>query len=157
MKAKRLRIGDIFEVPLSDGRKAYGQYVLADKKNGPMVRIFNLVTTNNVPIEKLINLSLLFPPIFVGLKAAIKIGQWKVIGNSPVNDFNYPCFISAMYDSVNKKMGMWYLWNGAEYTPIGHKLPEEYKKFEQLVVWAPGDVEKRIETGINPIDYWLDL
>ena len=127
------------------------------KNKGQIVRIFDLVTTNAISIGELVRRPLLFPPIVTGIKAAIKSGQWTVIGNIPVDDFEYPYFISAMYDGVRKKMGLWYLWDGNKYTPIDYKLPKEYKKFEQLVVWAPGDVEKRIETGVNPIDYWLDL
>ncbi len=159
MKRKRLKIGDVFEIPLSDGRKAYGQYVRADKDNGPMIRIFDLITKDNIQVDEIINTPNMFPPLIVGLRAAIKTGMWTILGNSPINDFDPPYFISAMYDSINDKMGMWYLWDRSksEYIPLGYKLPGEYRELEQLVVWAAEDVAKRIETGNNPIDRWLDL
>lgn len=157
MKTKKPRIGDVFEISLSDGRKAYGQYVFWDQENGPIVRIFDLIADDQVDLSSITNRSLLFPPIVVGLMAAIKSGLWKIIGNIAINDFDYPYFISAMYHSLTNKMGMWYLWDGADYKPLGYKLPDEYKRFEQLVVWAADDIRKRIETGVNPIDNRLDL
>lgn len=159
MKRKRLKIGDIFEIPLSDGQKAYGQYVLADKENGPMIRVFDLITKHSIGVDEITRCSNMFPPIIVGLKAAIKTGQWIIVGSSSVKDFDSPDFISAMYDGVNDKMGMWYLWDGSEskYVSLGYILPEKYRELEQLIVWSPDNLKKRIETGINPIDRWLDL
>lgn len=157
MKTKKPRIGDILEIPLSDGRKAYGQYMLWDQENGPIVRIFDLIADDRLDLDSIANHPLLFPPIVVGLMAAIKSGLWKVIGNRAINDFEYPYFISATYHSLTNKMGMWYLWDGVDYKPLGYKLPDEYKRFEQLVVWAADDIRKRIETAVNPIDNWLDL
>ena len=159
MIQKTLKVGDVFEIPLSDERKAYGQYVRADKDNGPVIRIFDLITKDDLKIDEIVNAPNMFPPIVVGLKAAIKSDLWTIIGNSPVTDFVPPNFISAMYNSINDKVGMWYLWDGIESKsiPIGYKLPEEYRGLEQLVVWAAEDVTKRIETGVNPIDRWLDL
>ncbi|MCC6604820.1 MAG: immunity 26/phosphotriesterase HocA family protein [Anaerolineae bacterium] len=159
MIRKTLKVGDIFEIPLSDGRKACGQYVRADKDNGPVIRIFDLITKDDMKIDEIVNAPVMFPPIVVGLKAAIKSGLWTIIGNLPVTDFVPPNFISAMYNSISDKVGMWYLWDGIEskFIPIGNKLPEEYRGLEQLVVWAAEDVTKRIETGVNPLDRRLDL
>lgn len=159
MKPKTPKIGDVFEIPLSDGRKAYGQYVRADKDNGPMIRVFDLITRDDVKIDELISSPTMFPPIIVGLKAAIRTGLWTIIGHSPIKYFESPNFISAMYDSINDRVGIWYLWDGIESksVPIGYKLSEEYRELEQLVVWAAEDVVERIETGINPLDRRLTL
>jgi hypothetical protein len=153
---KTIKVGDVFKILLSDGRKAYGQYVFKDKM-GPMVQIFDLVSQREIEVQQLADANLMFPPIITGLFAAVKAGIWKIVGHLPVKDFKYPNFISAMYYGQRNQVGTWYLWNGDESIPIGRKLPEEYKRLEQLVVWDPSDVAYRIETGTNPLDHRLDL
>lgn len=153
MKTKRIKIGDVFEIPLSNRLKAYGQYVFKDIKIGPMIRVSELITQNEVSICQLNFDKLLFPPLFTGLIAAIRTGLWNIIGHVPVNNFNYPKFVSAIYDQKTGKVKIWYLWDGKEYTKIGFNLPEEYKILEYLIGWAPQDIATRIETGIYPFPY----
>jgi hypothetical protein len=153
---KKVRIGDIFEIPLPDGRRAYGQYVFKDKM-GPLIQVFDLITPIEISIEQLKNAGPLFPPVFTGLFAAIRTGLWKVIGQLPVATFSYQKFISTMYFSDTNQVGTWYLWDGERYTPIGRKLPKEYKHLEQLIVWDPNNLARRIETGKNPEDFILEL
>ena len=157
--SKRIKVGDVFEIPLSKGRKAYGQYVFRDQKMGPLVQIFDHVygIDDRVDLEQLGQAGLLFPPVITGLFAAIKTGLWEIIGRLPVENFVYPKFISAMYDSRRNRVGIWYVWDGAQSIPIGQQLSEEFKQLEQLVVWDPLDIVHRIETGDNPLSYRLNL
>jgi hypothetical protein len=149
----RLHIGDIFEIPLSRNRKAYGQYVFFDKKMGPLFQVYDLITETGVQPEQLKNAKPLFPPIIVGLKAAIRLGLWTVVGRIPVDGFVYPNFVSTFYNQKSGKAGIWYLWDGERSIRIGDKLPEEFKKMEFLLVWSPYDVVKRIETGEGYFPY----
>jgi len=153
-KKMKLKIGDIVEVPLSNGRKAYGKYVFWDKKMGPLLQIFDLlIVDNDINLAELEDAKHLFPPVITGLFAAVKTGLWKVVGNLPVSSFEYPGFISNLYDEKTGMAGTWYLWNGRESIRLGYLLPEKYKKFEYLVVWSPMDVVDRIETGAYPYPY----
>lgn len=154
MTTKRLRPGDVFEIPLSDGRKAYGQYAFKDKM-GPIVLIFqNLTQPDEEPeIEELDPKKLLFPPVFTGLNAAIKANLWKVIVHRPIEKFEYPGFVSAHYNHEVGRYGNWYLWNGEEYRLLGQDLPEKYRSLERLVIWDPMDIVERIESGDNPYEY----
>src|SRR5260221_13545948 len=95
-----IKIGDIFEIPLSDGKRAYGQYVYYDKRYGPIVRIFNYFRDKDTlpDIDELMNAPLLFPPLIMGIFATIRESIWKVIGNRKVSDFKYPGFLEAMWD-----------------------------------------------------------
>lgn len=156
---KRIKVGDIFEIPLSKGRRAYGQFVFKDQKMGPLIQIFDHVNGIDDPsdLEQLKKADLLFPPVITGLYAAIKTGFWRIIGYLPVESFVYPKFISAMYDSRTNRVGVWYMWDGEQSIPIGRQLSEEFKQLEQLVVWDPHDIVHRIETGENPLSYRLDL
>ena len=38
-----VKLGNIFEITLSDERKAIGHYVYWDKKNGPFIQVFNYI------------------------------------------------------------------------------------------------------------------
>ena len=143
----RLKVGDVFEIPLSEDRVAYGQYVYFDKKMGPLIRVFDLITSNKVDVNFLKQRNPLFPPVITGLMAAIRTGLWKVIGHFPVNQFTYPNFVTTFHDQKTGKAGIWSIWNGEKFITIGPNLPMEYKKLEFLIVWDPHDVVHRIETG----------
>lgn len=155
-RGARLKIGDIVEIPLSDGRRAYAQYVCWDRLMGPMIRVFDLIAEERVDIDLLRDAGLLFPPIFTGLHAAVRAGLWRVVGRLPVDDFVYPKFIWPLYDDKVDQVRDWSLWDGQKETHLGRKLPEKYRGLEQLVAWAPEDVAERIRTGQNPLDFILD-
>lgn len=150
-----MKLGDIVEIPLSNGRKAYGQYVFWDKNMGPLLQIFDLIVVSNhtIDLEEIENAKPLFPPVITGLFAAVKSGLWKVVGNLPIRGFEYPGFISTFYDDKTGKARTWFLWNGSESIRLGDRLPEKYKNMEYLVIWSPFDVADRIETGEYPYPY----
>lgn len=152
-KPMKMKIGNVVEIPLSNGRKAYGQYVFWDKKMGPLLKIFDFIITENINLESLESAEPLFPPIITGLFAAVKKGMWQVVGNFPVKGFEYPGFISTLYDEKTGKAGIWYLWNGTESIRLGGRLPQKYKNKEYLVVWSPFDIVYRIETMAYPYPY----
>ena len=148
---KQPKIGDVFEIPLSDGRKAFGQY-LHQSKMGPLIQVFKLVTREELSVEEIVQSQLLFPPVITGLFAAVKNGFWKIIGNSSPILTNHPLFVSTEW-TKNGKATYWYLWDGEREIKIGKELPDEYKTLEFLVVWNPPNVTRRIETGEIPFPY----
>jgi hypothetical protein len=149
-----VRVGDIFEIPLSGNRKTYGQYVYKDKKQGPLIQVFDCIINSEIHFDKdFINKGHLFPPIITGLTAAIRVGLWCVVGKSSVINFNYPMFVSSLWDEKTGEVQKWFLWNGDKFIPNGPILPVEYKSFEYLIVWSPYDVVYRIETGEYPFPY----
>lgn len=153
MSIRRIRVGDIFQIPLSHGRYAYGQYVYRDKKHGPIIRVFDVITEDKMEFDQiqkqLAYARLLFPPVITGIFAAIRTGMWKVIGNMPINDFEYPRFINVFDENYQPKSD-WFLITEGETVRLGKKLPHAYKDLELLVVWSPHDIVHRIETGENP-------
>jgi hypothetical protein len=157
MGRKRVRVGDVFEIPLSDGRKAFGHYVFRDEKEGPLIQVFDLITEGEVQPEKVLErlkqAKPLFPPVITGVFAAVRTGLWRVIGRMPVQGFVYPKFISTFWDDKTGKARVWFLYDGEKDVSLGLKLPEEYKQLEFLVVWSPYDVVYRIETGEYPYPY----
>jgi hypothetical protein len=150
--ANKLKIGDVFAISLSNGKKAYGQY-LHYSNIGPIIQVFDLISISDVAVEKLLLAKQLFPPVITGLFAAIKEKYWKVIGNSPIENFVHPKFVSTLYNQKTGKAGIWFLWDGQRTTKIGPVLPEEYRNLEFLIVWNPMNIVHRIETEEVPFPY----
>lgn len=151
------KIGDIFEIPLKNEKKAYGQFVFNDIEQGPLIQVFDLIVKNGVQLEiQDIDINTahhLFPPVITGLTAATRSNLWRIIGNLPVKKFVYPKFVSAYYDEKTGEAYRWFVWDGQEYIRLGEKLPKKYKMLEYLVVWSPYDIAERIETGKYPYPY----
>jgi hypothetical protein len=152
MGRKKIKVGDIFEIPLSNDRKAVGQFVYDDKRVGPIVQIFDYFVeiSQDIEIGQLEKSKLLFPPVVVGLLAAIRSGSWSIIGNMPPINFSYPKFLSFWSNIEPGSVNMWFLWDGKQYTRLGKKLPKEFRNLELVGAWSPNDLSRRIETGENP-------
>ena len=152
MRHAKPKVGDCFVIPLPDGRRAYGQYVLWDDDPvyglGCLVQIFDLLVETELPVEALRSAGLMFPPVYVGLFASIRSGRWRVIGQLPVQDFTPPKF-RATVGSKPCIYHDWTIWSGRTSVYVGD-LPTEYRSLELLLVWGDELLEDRIATGINP-------
>ena len=150
----RIKVGDVYRIPLSENRSAYCQYMLRDRC-GPMIRVFDLILNEEEDLDfvRLNVKKLLFPPIIVGLSAAVHKLDWERVGSLPIEKFKYPCFVSSYYHLVTGKAYKWFLWKADKETYIGNKLPRKYRKCEYMMGWSPQDVVRRIETGWYPQEY----
>jgi len=149
-----VRVGDLFEITLSDRRVAIGHYVHRDDKNGPFIQVFNSITNkDDMEIEDVVATGYMFPPIITGLKAAVRKGLWPIIGKRPVIDFKYPKFLRSFWNDKTGEVKNWFLFDGVNDFSLGPVLPEEYKSLEYMVVWSPLDVIYRVETGIIPFPF----
>ena len=132
IKPKRVcpRVGDIFEIPLPDGRFAYGR-VFRDAAVGIYPKIFNCAQTR--PIES----SFAFT---VGLYHDIlKTGRWRIVGHEPFvseeAEWPPPSFIkdviSAQYSIYHKGV-------------IRPSTEQECAGLEEAAVWDEHHVIDRI-------------
>ncbi|MCC6569570.1 MAG: hypothetical protein IT315_10065 [Anaerolineales bacterium] len=137
------------EIPLSDGRKAFGRYLHRDSQMGPILQVYDLILKNReeVNLETLKVTNDLFKPVFVGIGAAVRSGIWKIIGYLPVENFAYPGFLWPSWSGDPPIVYRWSFWDGTKSIPLGTKLPEEYKKYEYIGGYAAPDIAKRIKTG----------
>ncbi|PKO11943.1 MAG: hypothetical protein CVU39_26770 [Chloroflexi bacterium HGW-Chloroflexi-10] len=147
-----IKVGTIFEIQLSGYRKAFGQYIHKDRM-GPIIKVFNLITKERPDQNIILNSALLFPPIITGLFAALKAGLWVPIGFDEVKQFDYPGFVSTLYDQKTGEANIWFYWDGNKSIRLGTELQDEFKNKEYLMVWDPNDVVHRIETGEYPFPY----
>ncbi len=149
-----VKIGDIFEIPISNNRKAFGQYIYYDEKQGPLIQVFDYYLKNNegVDLNSIVKSKMLFPPIIVGLTAAIRNKLWNIVGNKSIENFIYPGFVSTLRNPKTNEATIWFYWDGSKWINLGKKLKNEYKKKEFLAVYSPYDIPERIETGKKPYE-----
>jgi hypothetical protein len=152
--SRRLRVGSVFSIALSDNRVAYGWFVRDDSRKGPMIQIFDLILESGeeVDLSRLADAGFMFPPIVTGLKAAIRTGLWKMVGHIPVKGFVPPKFIACYWDEKTGIAYRWFLWDGDKHVNLGDKLPDKYRKLELDIVWDPHAVAERILNGYHPRD-----
>lgn len=150
---KRPKIGDIIEITLSSGEKVYGQYII-ESKFGPIIQVYEEKKYNPENIDNLVNSRLLFPPVIVGLFAAIKNQLWRIVDNRKVIIHGHPKFVSTIWNEKTGEAGIWSIWDGERFTGIGANLPTQYKDLEFLIIWPPQMIVERIETGKMPFPYY---
>ena len=143
--AQRIKIGDFFQIPLPDGRYAYCQHVNWNEQMGFLVQVLDCISDCPLNVEALSGAKPLFPPVFVGLRAAVNSGRWKRIGNRPVNDFKFPLF-RATSATKPGKYDNWWLFDGRSQRFIG-ELPPELRCLEVEVAWGYELLGQRIATG----------
>lgn len=148
-RVKLPKVGDYLQIPLSDGRYAYGQYVFWHESEGPLLQIFDLIAISPVAVNDLVGTKPLFPPIVTYLNHAVRTGRWQIIGSSPISRFAYPGFISGNPDKSGVIREWWY-FDGKNEQRIGPKLPERLKGLEFQMLWSLESVEERIRTGHDP-------
>lgn len=124
------RVGDIFEIPLPDGRFAYGR-VFRDAAVGIYRNIFNCAQTP--PIES----SFAFT---VGLYDDIlKSGRWRIVGHEPFEseeaEWPPPSFIKDVIS------GEYSLYHKGVIRP---STEHECKGLEETAVWDEHHVTDRI-------------
>jgi Immunity protein 26 len=142
-------IGDIIAIPLKDGRTAYAQYVYFDGKDasgmGCLIQVFDIITSKPISLDRLESASLMFPPVFVGLKTGIQSKRWKVIGSLPIENFVFPKFRST-FGTGPGTYHDWKIWDGITTFFVGD-LPPEYRLLELKSVWGAEALEERIARG----------
>jgi hypothetical protein len=140
--------GDCFSIPLPDGRFAFGQYLCFHERTGTLIQVFDVGSPDLVPLERLTNAGLLFPPVSVGLNPPIRMGRWRKIGNIPVGELQFPKFRYS-FGRVKGVNHDWEIFDGEKYERVGD-LPPEYRSLEMTGTYAYQAIEERILTGRNP-------
>ena len=133
---RRVKIGDIIEIPTSKGF-AYAQYTHRAKgAGGAIVRILDGVFT--VPpkdFTELVNKKHRFVTIFP-LGAAVNRQIFKVVGHLevPEEDRKFPLFRAAGGVEKDGRVLNWWLWDGEKSWRIDKLTPEQYKL---PITWVP--------------------
>lgn len=150
-----IKIGDIFEIPLKNKKKAFGQYVFSDRNTGPIIQIFDyIISTNQTPdIIGIVNSKLRFPPVYTGIGGIIKLGRWKVISHQDVTNYHFNGFLTVRWNMNTKVVTKWLFYDGNKDVDLGLNLPEKFRDLEWCAILSYDHIEKRIETGFSTFDF----
>lgn len=142
--AKRLKLGDIFQILTSQGI-SYAQYTHRNAEYGHLIRVFSKVYKQEpkdfaVVAEGELQFSTFFPA-----QSAVNQGLMSVVANTPVPNHlqDFPIFRSRNGGAG----GSLWLWDGATSKRLERDLkPEEMRYPTRAIVSAPLLIE-RIEIG----------
>lgn len=139
-KKIELTQGDIFEVPLEDGRRGYGQ-VLTWTKYG----FFNTASTERLTVDKIITAPVAFR--ISCMSEEITEGHWPIIDKAPLA----PGMREPLCLFRNNGPDWWFV---NEWRPdtgsIERRVPkEEVIGLEATGLWEPRDAVKRLEMHLR--------
>lgn len=148
--AKRIRIGDLIEIPTNRGF-AYGQYTHHTEKYGPLLRVFpGFHASPPQDYCKIATQTEIFV-LFFPLQAAVNRNIVRVIGNCEVStpSKEFPTFRSGLYDMKTGKVQNWWLWDGTRSWRVSELTSEQYK-FPVEGIWNDTILIERLESGWRP-------
>jgi hypothetical protein len=125
-RKKRLpyQLGDVFAIPLSEGRYAFGRIYNLDP-NWNLVEIFAHVGTGPYYSPEIAKSGRLIPPITVSPREVFENGLWKIV-------YSDPAFVPADIDSLRYATGlpgMYKLVKVNQLKPLGPLTDEEATKY----------------------------
>lgn len=145
--AKKIKIGDIIEIPTAKGF-AYAQFTHAHARYGALLRVLpGFFKSKPSEFSEFIQKQEIFVTFFP-LQAAVNRGIFKVVTNCPVPDFanSFPLFKTGLPDPVTNKVKDWWLWDGEKEWKIGELKPEQIS-LPIRGVWNDTLLIERIESG----------
>lgn len=148
--SKRIRIGDIIEIPTSKGL-AYAQYAHRRKNWGALIRVLSgFYKERPHSFSELINQPERFV-VFFPLQAAVSRRIFEVIAHEEVPVFaqRFPLFRAAGFVDRDGRVINWLLWNGESEWRV-ERLTDEQRQLPLRQVWNDTLLIQRIEEGWTP-------
>lgn len=148
--AKRVRIGDIIEVPTARGL-SYAQYTHNHPRYGALIRVLPEFFKSRPKDFVALVLNRHTFVTFFPLEAAVKQGIFEIVDNSPVPEFarSFPLFRTGVEDPTTRKVKVWWLWDGEKEWKVGD-LSTEQRKLPLRGIWNDTLLIQRIEAGWTP-------
>ncbi len=151
----RVKVGDIFEVPLENDTKGYLQYIGEDASQlyGKVVRVFKkrYSMSESPDLDDVIRGEVEFYSHVLDMNFGVKDGMWSRVGNSSdIGDEKDAFFrTSSDYSKIPLKVvTRWSLWRMNEEPWSVDVLSDELAKAEVGSVMWPIRVVERMKTGI---------
>lgn len=148
--ARRIKIGDIVEIPTTRGL-AYAQFNLRHSEFGALLRVLpGFFTPRPGNFFQLVQQPEIFVTFFP-LQAAVNRQIFEIVGNLPVPDFakSFPLFRSGAVDPATGKVKVWWFWDGEKEWRVGD-ITTEQRKLPLRGIWNDTLLIERIESGWTP-------
>jgi hypothetical protein len=150
----RLKVGDVFEVPLKGKRFAYAQCIYFDREpthgHGPLMRILDPIST--VPLNDAASVALMATAFYAFSGFNTKHVQERVrkLGNVTLSKNEAePPMLKTTGDLRHRRSSIWFLW-----TPKGMQeissLPRKYDRLSNREYVNLLALIERIEKGWRP-------
>lgn len=147
----RLRVGDVFLIPLPSGACGYAQFLgHIEYFSADVIRVLDLVTECPLSTPKdCAAVENRFPPVLTLVNVARRVYGWKLLGNIPREalqslEFRHSLMAGLRGPGTYSDWQLWSLVGG--WREIG-TLPEEFRHLEFPSVVAPFAIAERIESG----------
>lgn len=143
--AKRVRIGDVVEIPTRRGL-AYAQYTHRVERWGSLLRVLpSFCPSRPERFDQLVLQPQRFVTFFP-LQAAVSRKIFEIVDNQPVppEAQAFPLFRKAGFVDRQGKVHDWWLWDGNRQWQIGQLSPEQ-RRLPMLGVWNDTLLIARIE------------
>jgi hypothetical protein len=147
---KRIRIGDIVEIPTAKGL-SYAQFSHNHVRYGALIRVLQgFYTERPSNFSRFVGEPESFCTFFP-LQAAVSRGIFNILCNCAVPDFAklFPIFRTGVEDPVTRKVKNWWLWDGEKEWNVGD-ITTEQRKLPLRGIWNDTLLIERIESGWTP-------
>lgn len=149
----RVRIYDIWAVPLSTGEAGYVQVIYRDPDGkGDLVRVYRARSAKARFAAEILASGECFPPVFTFVAAGAKTFGWRHVGNHPI-PITLPTFRDCPSHFGRPGIyGDWSLWTPGEGQRAVGRLGKSDSELEILATWSPAIVAERMVTNRSPFD-----
>lgn len=145
IKRNRVKVGDVFAIPIDDTRYSYGQ-IVANGYGSDCYVIFDIVTSKYPPLEQITSHKIVF--MIFTLHQKIIEGEWLLLGNTPVSDgIKIPEFkVDVMENGVIRSMV-----SRHDGEILRYATEEEAKTLNTMQSYTPNVLEDAVKTKYGVI------
>lgn len=147
-RCPKIVVGNILQLPLIEGGFAYAHYVFDDPQKGMLIAVLSEVYPEPVDPKILGIREYLFPPVFCGLRYAVREGVWQIVGWASTEHFVFPRFKSGIPDK-NRVVHNWFIYDGKETVLVEDDVPADLDSLEELSTYPPKMITDRISDTIR--------
>lgn len=143
--SRRLRPGDIFRVPLSDGTQVFGRLT----PQAGFAEFFRYRRGETPPLGKLLGLERVRFPCLIDAEP-IQRRRWKVIGHVPWREGEFRPQPFLVGDKVTCAEGPLEVFTDAS-SRLRPAAPDEWKSLPKLAIWNEAGAVEALERGIHVV------
>lgn len=147
-KDQRFGVGDVFAIPISGDRFAFGRVMLLDKRHGMLIEVFAKTSESKAFDRSVVESGRLFQPLILsGGDASLKSWRWTVVRSDPTYTRpDEPLEFVSPHPS-----GECWCAVDLERKILRIVSPEERKTMISGHLWSPKNVEDHIEETLGRV------
>lgn len=146
-KDQRYGVGDVFAIPISGARFAFGRVMLLDKLLGMLIEVFAKSSDSKALERDVMESGRLFQPLLASENSSLESWRWTVVRSDPT----YVKPDEPLEFLVPHPSGEGWCAVNLEWNVLRSVSPEEKKHMISGHSWDPEDVEKHIEEALGRV------